>query len=215
MKTKLLPFLAIAACALTALPLRSEFTAAKAFVTAPQTVLPLLDSTTRLDMLDYHASGMEVKSTNVLRGKSGVKRLSPEAIEIDMTEVSDYLIAVLPPKSGTDTLVAVITTMDVPERDSRLDIYSSDWSRALTDRVFRAPAVRDWLTPIGKSHADQVTEMVPFMLVAYSYDPSTRLLTLTNNTGKSLSSEDSAAVSPYLRDKLQYEWNGRRFEPRP
>ena len=118
MKTKLLPFLAIAACALTALPLRSEFTAAKAFVTAPQTVLPLLDSTTRLDMLDYHASGMDVKSTNVLRGKSGVKSLSPQAIEIDMTEVSDYLIAVLPPKSGTDTLVAVITTMDVPERDS-------------------------------------------------------------------------------------------------
>ena len=72
MKTKLLPFLAIAACALTALPLRSEFTAAKAFVTAPQTVLPLLDSTTRLDMLDYYEADSIYRVKNALEGLSSL-----------------------------------------------------------------------------------------------------------------------------------------------
>lgn len=193
-------------------PLRAQLTATRAFVSAPHTVLPMLDNNTRLDMLDYYSSGMDVKSTNALRGKSAIKSVSPETIAIEMTEVSDYTLALLPSKNGSDTLVAVIATMATPVHDSRFEVYSSDWAQELTDEVFIPPVLRDWLTDTGRAKAADVEVAVPFMLVAYTYDPAQRLLTLTNNTAQFLSSDVKAEIDGSLKTRLQYQWNGHKFE---
>lgn len=213
MKFKLLPLAALLIFAV-AQPLRAQLTATQAFVSAPHTVLPMLDNNTRLDMLDYHSSGMDVKSTNALRGKSALKSVSPEAVDIEMTEVSDYTIAILPPKSGSDTLVAVIATMATPVPDSRLAVYSSDWEQTVTDDVFSPPTLRDWLTDAGRSRTADVEAAVPFMLVAYAYNPATRTLTLSDNTVQNLSSDVRADLDGCLKPQLQYQWNGHKFELR-
>lgn len=215
MKQKLLPLIIVLLlCGFATQRIGAQLTADRAFVTAPKAVLPMLDNTTRLDMLDYHSSGMDVKSTNALRGKSAIKTLTPEAVTIEMTDVSDYMIAVLPPKNGSDTLIAVISTMATPAPDSKFTVYSSDWSRAVTPQVFVRPSLRDWLTDSGRQNASEVEDMVPFLLVSYTYDPASRILTLTNNTEQFLSPEVYSIVDDYLKPQMQYMWNGRKFEPR-
>lgn len=208
-----LAFLLVFAAVMLAPPrILAQLTAEHAFMSAPKAVLPMLDRNTRLDMLDYHSSGMSVKSTNALRGKSAITGLSPETVSIEMTEVSDYLIAVLPPKNGADTLVAVIATMKTPAPDSKFTVYSSDWSQVVTSSVFVRPDLKDWLTEQGRRNRADVEDMVPFLLVSYAYDPSTRILTLTNNTEQFLSPEVYEIVRDDLRGEIKYTWNGRKFE---
>lgn len=182
---------------------------AAAFVDAPQNVFPLLDRTTRLDMLDYYRSNMPTPSNNNLDGKSRITALTPQTIAIAMTGSSDYQLAMLP--SGNDSIIAVITTVKTPAPDSRLDLYSRSWEQLTTDSGFKKPGLREWLTDEGRKNMADVEAFVPFVLISYSYDPATGLLTLTNNTSQFLSPEINEMTADYLLPSLTYRWNGKKF----
>lgn len=198
------------AVALVAIPsvVGAQITASSAFADAPQSVFPLLDRNTRLDMIDYFNNGMSTPSANLLNGKSRVTSITPMKLGVEMTDASTYEIAVLPAKS--DTLVAVISTVATPTPDSRMTIYSRDFNE-VPGSAFVRPEVKDWLTPEGKKNSAEVDILVPFMLVSYSYDPDSRTLTLTNNTGKFLSADVYEIVKPYLMETLTYQWDGSKF----
>ena len=63
----------------------AQLTASRAFAEAPQSVFPLLDHNTRLDMIDYFNSGMTTASKNNMDGKSRITALTPNKVEISMT----------------------------------------------------------------------------------------------------------------------------------
>ncbi len=52
---------------------------------------------------------------------------------------------------------------------------------------------------------------MPFLLISYSYDPSTQLLTLTNNTRRFLTDDVYDMVSADLLTALTYRWDGKKF----
>lgn len=181
----------------------------KAFTSAPATVFPLIDNTARLDMLDYFNSQKNIGSANALSGRSRITELVPGSMRIGMTAASTYQIAALP--TDTDTLTAVISTVLTPAPDSKMAVYTADWTTALTDRVFSRPVLKDWLTPQGRKNNDEVEILVPFLLISYDFDPSTMTLTLTNNTASFLSEEVYEIVNPYLLKQLRFVWNGKKF----
>lgn len=183
--------------------------AVEAFVNAPRQIFPLLDRNTRLDMVDYFVSGSDKQSKNALDGGSSLTSLTDGDLTIRMTESSNVQVAILP--APADSLVAVITTVLTPTPDSKIAIYSSDWSQNLTSKCFSAPEVKDWLNDEGRKNRDEVEALVPFLLVSYSYNPELSQLTLTNNTHEFLSEDIYAIVEPYLHKTLIYNWNGKRF----
>ena len=73
------------------------------------------------------------------------------------------------------------------------------------------PGWKEWLTPEGKAHQDEVEMQVPFMLVSYKYDPASKNLVLTNNLSKFLDKELYESISSYLMPQLVYAWNGTKF----
>lgn len=185
----------------------AQLTASQAFVEAPRKVLPLLDRNARLDMLDYFNSGLTTKTTNKLNGASAVVSVSPMQVEVQMTDASTCHIAVLP--ASSDTLIAVISTVDTPAPDSKMTVYSSDYSRDLTTTVYAKPTLKEWLTDTGEIAT--VESLVPFLLISYSYSPATGILTLTNNTKMFLSEDVYIIVEPYLKKDITYKWTGKKF----
>lgn len=181
-----------------------------AFTSAPASVIPLLPHATRLDMLDYFNSGMTTSSNNLMNGKSRITQLTDRYINIDLTPASTLQLVVLP--AANKEYTAVISTIATPSPDSRMTIYSSDWQQTLTDKLFRTPQLKDWLTPEGKKKADEIEMLLPFMLVSYTYDPTTQKLTLTNNSSSFLAREVYEDIKPYLVDSISYIWNGKKFE---
>lgn len=207
-------FLSIAgiAVSMTAVfPVNAAQPVAEAFKTAPSGLLPLLAKNTRLDMIDYFNSGMDTPSKNELGGNSRIESMTDESIILTVSSASKAQLATLP--YGNETLVAFISTVETPASDSKMSVFTFDWSQDLTEKTFKEPEIKDWLTDEGKKKDSEVEAMMPFMLVAYSYDPATKILTLTNNSASFISDDVYKIVSPYIKKQLTYRWNGKKFEP--
>lgn len=184
--------------------------AAGVFTSAPSEIFPLLDRNARLDMYDYFTGGFENSTANALKGESRITAMSPMSMSIDMTPASTCEISLLPTVGG-DTIVALITTVMTPVPDSHIKFYDRKWSELAVKKYISLPDLDDWLTNAGKKAFATVTETIPFMLTSFAYNPENRSLTLTDNTGKFLSEEDYETMKPYLREKITYVWNGKKF----
>lgn len=201
-------FLITIALAATALS-SWAITATEAFTTAPNTVFPLLEKNTRLDMVDYFNSGLASASSNKLDGKTSITLLSDSDIRFTMSSSSAYQIAILPSKDGD--IIALIETVATPAPDSNISFYTDQWS-SIDKPLFNEPGVSDWLTADGRDNSSMVESLVPFMLVSYNYDPATKSLILRNNVKQFLGEEMYSMIDGYLCDTLVYAWNGKRFE---
>lgn len=179
------------------------------FKSAPSQILPLLDNTARLDMLDYYNSGMSNSTDNNLGGGSAITGRGAERMDLKITDASTMELALLPAQN--DSLIVVISTVMTPVADSKISVFSSDWKQNLTGKVIRVPELDDWLTPAGKKHKADVMQIVPFMLVEYDYNPETQILTFTNNTHHFVGDEIYQIVEGYLYPKMVYKWSGKNF----
>lgn len=196
-----------AAAALTA---SAQTTAGDMLVNAPTDVLPMLPRNTRLDMIDYFKSSLPNASANLLQGKSKVTALSADNIELSVSDASSYQLSLLP--MGKDTVAVFIETFYTPVPDSSIRFVTRGW-QPVERMLFEEPVLADWLTDEGKRHRRDVEGTVPFILAGYRYDPSTGLLTVTNNTASYLTADEYAPVEPLLRKQLTYRWNGKRMVP--
>ena len=210
MKSVILLIVAAAVVAIIAPSARASLTASKAFATAPQSVFPLLDASTRLDMIDYYNSNLTTPSPNRLDGRSRITALSDRMASIELTPASSCDVVILPAAAG-DTIIAVISTVATPAHDSHISFYTRDWKGIPTARLFEKPVLSDWLSDQGKKNRGDVEAMVPFLLISYTWDPSSNILTLTNNTKEFLTDDIYSFVKDYMLPTISYRWDGRKF----
>ncbi len=182
-----------------------------AFNSAPKELFPLVDASARLDMVDYYDSQNNIGAINELYGRSRITEIVSGSMRIAMTSSSRYQLMILPCAAEQDTLVAVISTLLLPAADSKMEIYHSDWTPVASEKLFKSPEFKDWLTAAGRKNKSEAEQLVSFMLVSYDFDPETQILTLKNNSSSTLSVEVSEKVAPYFLDKLTYRWNGKKF----
>ncbi len=204
------PILTLATLTVLLLPatMQAQLTARQAFATAPQSVFPLLDTNTRLDMIDYFDAGMKNESKNALGGQSALLEVSPMSLSMKMSDASTNQVFLLP-AAGNDTIIGVIRTVATPGHDSSLSLYTSKWQPVAQSKRFNAPKLTDWVT--DRSHLGDVEAVVPFMLTGYKYDPQRSTLTLENNLNGFLSDDIYEMVAPYMLSSLTYEWDGKKF----
>lgn len=95
------------------------------FVSAPKEVLPLLDRTSRLDMLDLYNGRLEAKTENIYGGQSEMLSKTRDYIKVRCSESSSWQMKLLP--VGHDTLIVCVHTLLVPEAVSTISFYRHDW----------------------------------------------------------------------------------------
>lgn len=109
--------------------IRCDFSSAQGidalFSSAPKEVLPLLDRTSRLDMLDLYNGGLEAKTENIYGGQSEMLRKTHDYIKVRCSESSFWQMKLLP--VGHDTLIVCVHTLLVPEAVSTISFYRHDW----------------------------------------------------------------------------------------
>ena len=204
---KYLLSLTVALGSLTAL---AQTTAADLFTSAPQSVFPLLDRNTRLDMVDYYKNGMATPSQNQLEGRSLITEMTPESVTVKMSDSSASQLVEL--KGNNGAIIALINTVATPGLDSNIKFFDAQWNPLPSDNFFVQPGWKEWLTESGRQHEMDVTMQVPFMLSSYRIDPSTSTLTLTNNLSRFLDKEIYDDLSSYLNPTLTYTWTGKEFK---
>ncbi len=186
-------------------------TVADFFVAAPSEAVPLLSKSNRLDMLDYFRYGSDRETANLFYGKSRILAESPTALSIQLADRSSLQIAML--ANGNDTILAVVTTIAVPSKDSRLDFYNSDWQR-LKRQALASPSYEQWLTKDGRKHANEFSEILPFILASAEFDSEAKTLTFTNNSDNYLAPDEYERLKVWLRPTIVYDIIGHKFKMR-
>ena len=192
--------MAAAVCIAAASEPASSKSAGEYFAAAPDSVVPLLDLNTRLDMLDYYDCGSRTASTNMLEGKSRVTYRDSLTVRYELTERIKGQLSVIPMAKG-DSLIIVITTLATPTPDSEIEIYTTRWQRP-GKPVFSAPTMSDWITAAAPPE-----EQAQFMMYSADYDSSTKTLTLTSTMDKYCGTEPH-----WLRRQLIYRFDGKKFK---
>ena len=177
------------------------------FASAPSTVFPSMSETNRLDMIDYYEAGYNRATIGELGDSCRVTNIDSLSISVDVSPVLKYQLA-LPAKN----VIMVITTHAIPQPDSEVAFYDSEWNQLPSSKFLITPSLSDWLTEQGRKNREEVENTVPFLIVSYYYDANRGILTLTNNLKDYFVDREWKVLSPNLHEKLQYRWNGKCFK---
>lgn len=183
--------------------------ASRAFVNMPFSLLPLLDKSARLDLLDYYANGSTHTVMNNLGGQSRILSETPEYLKIQISPSDTLEIASFPYKKTR--LVAMVETIgsEGVASDSRITFLDKDFRHLKTADYFKAPGLKDFF-PRGVKIAD-VEDCVPLVPVRLAYSPANQELTASLRVDEIMSEECKKKLAPYMLPQIRYVWNGKKF----
>ena len=151
------------------------------FVQTPREVMPLLDLSARLDLLDLYNNGLPAKVENNCGGQSELKSKTSTSLLLRTSEVGEWQMDLL--ASPADTLILTLHTLQAGGRSTRLSLYDAHWEA--DHRALPQPSVADfWCPPIGLDANRLLVrrKQVEMLPVYAQWNPTARLLTFTLNT---------------------------------
>lgn len=169
-------------------------------------VFPSLTAVSRLEMVYYFQSGMSNPTQSEFGGYSRVTALSDTCLTVDCGESVRQDLVLLP---GKKPVLMLIETLALPEHDSRVRFFDSQWQE-LKKPPMKQPQLADWLVDKNAVHRDEVEYVLPFMLSTASFNPEDMTLIYTSTADSYFAGEKPAALK-YLRPKLVYRWDGKKF----
>lgn len=99
------------------------------FVAMPDSLMPMLEQSARKDLVDIAESGMTSALDNEWGGKSRLQTLTSNYLML-VEDVADSItveMTLLP--RAKDTLLCLIRTIPLPQKDSELMLFNSHWQQ--------------------------------------------------------------------------------------
>lgn len=169
-----------------------------------------IDSSVRLDMLDYYASGMRKHMSTRLSGEAVIDSIAGnDYMKVTTSSVSETEVRMYAAKSG-GKVFAVVNRVKLPAVDCRLRVVK-DTDNGLIELPFAAPTVDDFLTVNDKKLKKDLLSRFDFTLIDYQFLPDGAIEARLSTDGY-LPREDAAAVAPYVKKCLTYAWNGKNLK---
>lgn len=180
----------------------------KFFAQMPNAVLPILDKTARLDMIDLFNNGLLAKVENTYGGQSEMLRKTDGYIFIRCTDASTWQMQLLP--LPHDTLIVCIHSYMAQGTSSRLTVYKHDWH--VVKHELPSPSRKEMLNPntplsYTRSQILQITTSnLPIQVMA---DANAAQLTYSISLDALTETDRQDAEKLYL--PISYKWlpNGK------
>ena len=183
-------------------------TATEFFTTAPDSVVRLLPQSTRLDMVDYFNYGSKRASQNYFGGDARITSIGDALVSLDVDSDVAMQMAVISAKS--DTVLAVVTTLSLPSRDSSVKFYATDW-KPLKKAPFSFPDYASWLTADGARNQGDIELFMPFIPVYASFNDDATELILQNKADEYLDKTTYEELAPLMTGEKVYSTSPAKF----
>lgn len=180
------------------------------FLNMPDSVMPTLTRSDRMDFMDYLDSGMKARARNRLGGESVMTSFSDNMLTV-MTSKSGRTDIVLFERKKGPALVCVIRTVTVRYSDSSLSFYNEDWTPVSAESLIDIPVFKDYLTPQAlKSDSLDVLEKQSLLRLA-EITPATDALEFTYTSVDAIGQDAALFRNFFITGPIRYIWNGKRF----
>ena len=180
---------------------------ATAFVDAPEEIFPSLETSTRMDMIDYYDCGHNRPSIDAFEDSAMVVRKDSLCIEVEIGKKQLYQMSI-PNKN----LIVFISTLSIPMQDSEIRFFDNNWEQLSSEKYITLPVLADWLTADGKKNRIEVENMFSFIAAKYDFDVHEGVLTITNSMQEYFDKNTWELVSKWVKPAIKYKWNGRKFK---
>lgn len=176
----------------------------------PKSLMPLLSVNDRLDIVDYYRYGSDRPRPDIFGTEWHITALSDATVTIATTDSvaqATVQLGVIP--AGRDTVVAVITTVALPARDSRVALYRlSDWSEITPVPM---PNYSQWLLPDAGS-VDNLDTTLPFVTAVAELDSTATTIVWRNTADEYLVPDEYNSVARVLRPSITYTTARGKFK---
>ena len=191
----------------------SARTIADLFGTEPGEIFPLLTRTNRLDMVDYYNSGQIVDIENNMTGDSRLLELDSAYLKVQTS--GSRVVEMRMRTVGRDTVVTVIETVMTPVPDSRLTQWTSHWQRYTSDKLFKMPAIDDFIVKkMPHELRMDLQDAMIFPLIRLTFKGENHdIIEASHGLEQFLAPTEYKRFADYFKPALNYRFNGLKIKP--
>ena len=191
----------------------SARTIADLFGTEPGEIFPLLTRTNRLDMVDYYNSGQIVDIENNMTGDSRLLELDSTYLKVQTS--GSRVVEMRMRTVGKDTVVTVIETVMTPVPDSRLTQWNSYWQRYTSDKLFKMPAIDDFIVKkMPHELRMDLQDAMIFPLIRLTFKGENHdIIEASHGLEQFLAPTEHKRFADYFKPALSYRFNGLKIKP--
>lgn len=174
------------------------------FVDMPDSLMPMLSTNAKKDLIDFYESNMRPTLPNEWNTTSQITLIKDNLLCLneDHEGAITTTIAALPHK-GRDTIVCLVRTINMPQPDSQISFYTTDWKPLAGKTFINLPTLHDL-------QSDR-KELCIIDYTAITIEPD-------NNGNPSLRITVDASdntVDAQLKQSFFYRWNNTKFIKQP
>ncbi len=183
------------------------------FVAMPDSVLPLLTKTNRMDCIDFLDSNMKAEVKNRFNKTSELKVLTKDYLELQLTSQSSVEMKLLPMNDSVK-VVCMVHTVCGPVCDSEITFYDTQWKQLPSKNFITLPEVdRFYYLNTNEESYATVRKAADMYLMKANLSSEASTLTFIYTTPEYLSKEDREKLELYLRkEPIVYQWGEGRFQ---
>ncbi|MDR2919660.1 MAG: DUF3256 family protein [Tannerella sp.] len=184
------------------------------FISMPDGNIPQLEEAWRKDLVDLFRSGKTATLDNTMGGKSTLEKMTTDYLLLQSTERSTLEIKLLPLINGT-YVACVITTVNAPVADSRVDFFTLEWKPVPASDLFTSVMPKWFIKEDADRNSESFLDAMSCLdmhLVKYQLNADDQTLTAIYTTPDYLNSQDREKVKPFLKENPKvYQWKSGRF----
>ena len=181
------------------------------FIGMPDSIMPALTRSDRMDFMDYMDSGMKAKVRNKLGGESVMTRFEDNMLTVVTSGAGRMDMVLFRMKSGSN-LICIISTVTAKYDDSRLAFYTENWEPVATSGLIELPVFDDYLTKEALNSDSVVDFKKKSMLRLQAVTPLDGALEFRYTSLDDLGLDADRYRSWIKQAPLRYEWSGKRFK---
>ena len=181
------------------------------FINMPDTIMPVLTKSERMDFLDYLDSGMKARVRNKLGGESEMTELSDRSLTVSTSQSGRIEMVLFPRKKGVN-LICIIKTVTARYDDSRLAFYDENWMPIDAGDLIELPQFDDYLTKEALASDSLEVLKRQSMLRLQSVSSTENGLEFQYTSLDYIGQDADKFRSWFKKEPVRYVWNGKRFK---
>ena len=197
--------LALAVTAVRADDLRTLFTG------MPDSIMPALTRSDRMDFLDFMDSGMKARVRNKLGGESVMTQFEENMLTVVTSGAGRMDMVLFRMKDGSN-LICIVNTVTAKYDDSRLSFYTENWNQVATADLIELPVIDDYLTKEALKNDSLSLFKKKSVLRLQAVTPLDGALEFRYTSIDDLGQEADKYRSWFKPAPIRYNWNGKKFK---
>lgn len=181
----------------------------------PDSIIPYIDRTHRLEMTDFIKMGLRGDVDHSLGGKSEMDTITADYIHLTLNESVTMELKRLP-REGEDSLVCVVTTWKGPAEESNVKFYTQEWQSIIMPKAFEGGEYNELASRLiqrpdimSKARYDELCAMIDPVMLSAKLSIADNVLHVKVSL-PFLKADDQRKLASVIKP-TDLHWNGRGF----